>query len=426
MNGHALVVGGGIGGLLAAHALAHRVQRVTLLERDHYPADSDAQGPPARRGAPQSRCLHLLMAAGAAAIDELMPGWREQLTALGAISFDASADAVRCGASGWLPRTPSGITTYASSRALLERVMRCGLPAAVRVREGCRVVGLLGSRAAGVDGVRLVDENGHESVMSADLVVDASGSGSMLPAWLGALPGAGLAVEETAVPSGTRYVSRWFHLAAADAPDWCCLAVAPAVHRGWRGAMMLRAERDFWGVVLVSCRDESMPGDSADFDRFVADLGDGMLQRALVRATAVSPVHHYPSGSSRMKHYERVTDWPPRLMAIGDGVCALDPYFGLGMTAAARGAVLLRAALDPDRGPARSGLDFQRELAILNAGPWRLATGRDADGGLAGEVEAHRARLYAAAPMRDDIAHALLGVEHLLRPMESLMQLSLE
>src|SRR5262245_54931246 len=148
MNGHAVIVGGGIGGLLAAHSLAGRFERVTVLERERYLADAGSPAPPARRGVPQSRCLHLLMAAGAAAFDELMPGWREEALALGATPFDASADAALRLSAGWLPRTPSGITTYACSRALLETVLRRGLAgkANVRVRGGRKVVGLLGDR----------------------------------------------------------------------------------------------------------------------------------------------------------------------------------------------------------------------------------------------------------------------------------------
>jgi 2-polyprenyl-6-methoxyphenol hydroxylase-like FAD-dependent oxidoreductase len=115
LNGQVAIIGGGIGGLLAAHALANRFERVTILERDRYPHDESSVAPPARRGVPQSRCLHLLMAAGAAAFDELMPGWREEALALGAAPFDASADAPLKLSAGWLPRSPSGITTYACS-----------------------------------------------------------------------------------------------------------------------------------------------------------------------------------------------------------------------------------------------------------------------------------------------------------------------
>ena len=148
MTGHGLVIGGGIGGLLAARAIAARFERVTVLERYRYPPDSHSSAPPARRGVPQSRCLHLLMAAGAAAFDELIPGWRKELVALGAIPFDASADAAIHFPTGWLPRTASGITTYACSRALLENVLRRGFDGSsrVQVREDQKVLGLLGNR----------------------------------------------------------------------------------------------------------------------------------------------------------------------------------------------------------------------------------------------------------------------------------------
>src|SRR5258705_9590133 len=113
------------------------------------------------------------MAAGAAAFDKLMPGWRDEALALGATPFDASADAALRFSAGWLPRTPSGITTYACSRALLENVLRRGLAgkANVRVREGCKVVGLLGSpRGERVTGVRTAGRHAAgEATLLADL-----------------------------------------------------------------------------------------------------------------------------------------------------------------------------------------------------------------------------------------------------------------
>ncbi len=428
MSRHALVVGGGIGGLLAAHALAARFTRVTLLERDHYPSHSSGMGPPARRGAPQSRCLHLLMAAGAAAFDDLMPGWRAELVGLGGVPFDASADAALRVSSGWLPRTRSGIETFASSRALLEDVMRRCLSRkpGVDVREGQRVVGLLGDRAGErVTGVRVINDHDREAAILADLVVDASGRGSSLPAWLDGLAGRfGPFLEETVVESDRRYVSRWFHLPPAAAPDWQCLSITPAAASD-RGAIMLRAERDFWGVVLVGSVDQSMPYDDSAFLTFSARLGDDRLHEALLHATPMSPIHHYANASNRVRHYDRLAGWPMGLVAIGDAVCALDPYFGLGMTAAARGAVLLGKFLDRKPGSEQPTLEFQRELASLNTGPWRLATGRDLDGRTVERDETHIARLYAAAPSSSSIAHALLAVQHLLRPAETLMELSL-
>jgi 2-polyprenyl-6-methoxyphenol hydroxylase-like FAD-dependent oxidoreductase len=369
------------------------------------------------------------MAAGAAAFDELMPGWRDELVALGARPFDACADAVLRLSAGWLPRTPSGITTYACSRSLLENVLRHGLAgkSTVRVREGQKVAGLLSSALGDrVTGVHTVERYAAgEATLPADLVVDASGGGSTLPRWMSRLPTGGPSqVQRTVVESGMQYVSRWFHLEPEDAPDWHCLSIAPTAGTALRSAMMLRAEGDRWGVVLLAPAGEPLPSDDTAFLDFIAGPGHGELRDALAFARPVSPIHHYGPTSSRMMHYDRLTAWPAGLLAIGDSVCALDPYFGLGMTAAARGAVLLGTYLDHDGGGAMPGVEFQRELASMNAQTWRLVTGCDSEGRPLARDRPDLGRLYQAAPSSPEIAHALLAVQHLLRPAETLEEIA--
>ena len=429
LNRHGVIIGGGIGGLLAAHALAGRFERVTIVERERYPPDASSAAPTARRGVPQSRCLHLLMAAGAAAFDKLMPGWRDEALVLGATPFDASADAALRFSAGWLPRTPSGIIAYACSRALLENVLRRGLAgkSTVCVREGRKVVGLLcGPLGERVTGVRIAGRHAAgETTLLADLVVDASGAGSSLPRWIARLRNGGTSqVDQTVVESGKQYVSRWFHLEPADAPDWHCLAIAPAAGTAFCSAMMLRAENDRWGVVLLAPGGERLPSDDTAFLDFAAGLRVRELREVLGRAKAVSPIHRFGPTSNRMMHYDRLTAWPAGLVAIGDSVCMLDPYFGLGMTAAARGAVLLGAHLDRKGRGAVPGLEFQKELASLNAQSWRVATGRDPEGRVLAHNKAHLSRLYEAAPSSPEVAHALLAVQHLLRPTESLEEVA--
>jgi 2-polyprenyl-6-methoxyphenol hydroxylase-like FAD-dependent oxidoreductase len=429
IHDHAVVIGGGIGGLLAAHAVASRFERVTVLEAYHYPRESTSPVLAARRGVPQSRCIHLLMAGGAVAFDKLMPGWSEALVALGSGPFDACADAVLSSSAGRLLRAPSGITAYACSRALLESVLRRGLDGkpSVHVLEGQKVVGLLGNpRGENVIGVLTAERRGAgETPLLADLVVDAGGTGSALPRWIARLPnGVRSQVQKTVAESGMQYVSRWFRIDQEDAPDWRCLSISPTAGAGLRSAMMLRAERDLWGVVLLAPAGQPLPADDVAFLDFIAGLGDGEMRQALSRARPASPIHHYGATSNRMMHYERLQAWPTGLAAIGDSVCTLDPYFGLGMTAAARGAVLLATYLDRQHGGTISGLEFQRELVTLNAQPWHLATGRDPDGRLLVQDKAYLGRLFEKATSNPGVAHALLAVQHLLRPAETLREVA--
>jgi len=54
-KGHAVVIGGGIAGLLAARVLSDHFDQVTIIERDRFPKD-----PTPRPGVPQSRHLRAL------------------------------------------------------------------------------------------------------------------------------------------------------------------------------------------------------------------------------------------------------------------------------------------------------------------------------------------------------------------------------
>jgi 2-polyprenyl-6-methoxyphenol hydroxylase-like FAD-dependent oxidoreductase len=426
MKQHGVVIGGGIGGLLAAYVLAEWFKRVTILERDHYPHDKNSSAPSARQGVPQSRCLHLLTAAGAAAFDELISGWREEVVALGATPFDASKDAALHVSAGWLPRTPSGIVTYACSRALIEDVLRRGLVRKpnVRLREGQNVMGLLNSESEGVAGVFVADRHrGSRETLVADLVVDASGAGSKLPRWIAPMTGdPKIQLTKRAIESGMAFVSRWFYLEPSVAPDWHCLSAARTIDVPERAALMLRAENDHWGVVLLAAAGVPLPVDDAAFLEFAGGLCDGELRKALAYATLASPIYSHGPASNRMMHYDRLGAWPEGLVALGDSVCMLDPYFGLGMTTAAQGALLLRLQLRQADGTI-SASAFQRELALLNLVPWQMATGCDADGRpLSRDLPLLR-RLYAAAPSRPDVAHGLLAVQHMLRSPETLMEL---
>ena len=94
------------------------------------------------------------------------------------------------------------------------------------------------------------------------------------------------------------------------------------------------------------------------------------------------------------------------------------------MTVTARGAVLLRTAWTRHAARRYLASNSRRNWRSLNAPalaarhrlrPRRAARLR--------AMRRHLARLYEAAPSSPEIAHALLAVQHLLRPAESLMEI---
>ena len=84
---HAIVIGASMGGLLAARALSDFYAVVTVLERDAFP-QSDIP----RKGVPQGRHAHGLLARGRNVIENFFPGWTDAVVASGGARGDIAGD----------------------------------------------------------------------------------------------------------------------------------------------------------------------------------------------------------------------------------------------------------------------------------------------------------------------------------------------
>ena len=83
----AVVLGAGMAGLLTARVLSDRYQQVIIVERDSVVGVGDA-----RRGVPQGRHAHALLARGQRILEELFPGLQQELTDSGIYSCDLAGN----------------------------------------------------------------------------------------------------------------------------------------------------------------------------------------------------------------------------------------------------------------------------------------------------------------------------------------------
>ena len=183
LGGHAIVIGASMAGLLAARALSDLYTTVTVLERDAFPATDMP-----RKGVPQGRHTHGLLARGSAILEELFPGYNSEVIAQsGGLLGDIVNDVIWIGRNVALANGKSDLIGLLASRPVLEGHVRRRLLALPNVRaiEHCVVRGLVSDPARrSVTGVRARVETGPEATLSADLVVDATGRGSSSAAWL--------------------------------------------------------------------------------------------------------------------------------------------------------------------------------------------------------------------------------------------------
>ncbi|MGJ5762696.1 hypothetical protein [Streptomyces galbus] len=118
MPRRAVVIGAGLAGMLAAAALAGAADEVVVLDGDALP-----DGPDHRKGLPQGRHAHILMAGGLTAMEELVPGAgvRKRLLAAGAHELSLGRDMVALTPEGWFRRwRHEGPAVLACTRALLQ------------------------------------------------------------------------------------------------------------------------------------------------------------------------------------------------------------------------------------------------------------------------------------------------------------------
>lgn len=417
---HAVVLGGSVAGLLAAQALSRHYDRVTIVERDDVAHDDVA-----RKGVPQARHLHVLLAAGFDSLQRTLPGFRERALAKGAVEVDVGDFGTLYLSGVLIPSLVTGKTSLMISRPALENVIR-GLVLArpnISVRSGCVAQSLLGD-ARTVTGVSIGGVHEAQSEpLDADLVVDATGRGTRLPGWLQAL---GLPrPHEEVVRSKVGYASCTIarkpeHLAGKD--SWVMTPVPPLTR--WGAALALEGAR--YIVTFTTYLGDRVPESYAEMIDYARALPYPGLHELLRAAEPASEVVKMFDPESKRRHYERMRRFPAGLLVVGDAMCSFNPAYGQGMSVAALEAEALDHALQ--KGSAGlAGRFFAAASKIVDA-PWMLATGADFQwpavegrrGVATGLINAYVARVIQTAGRDPFVAERLLRVMHLLDAPQTL------
>lgn len=366
-EGHAVVLGASMAGLLAARVLADRYATVTVLDRETHP-----ETPMPRRGVPQGAHPHALLEAGRSTIEDLLPGFSDELVTAGGLVIDMSTD-FGFYTEGDVLSPPTSQPMCSASRPLYEAVVARLVAATegVSLRAPCQFLAYVTDTAAArVTGVRVRDEAGDAVELTADLVVDATGRSSKTPAWLAAHGFDAPRVEEVTVDVGYSSV-----ILERPPEDRRAIIVSPS-HPRLRAGGLLPVESDRWILNLAGMHGDHPPAELAELRAFAEQLPVPAFADLLDTQRVLSEeVAHYRYATSRRNRYDRLRQFPEGLVVIGDAIASFNPLYGQGMSVAAMEALELHhtlAEVDDD-----IGRQFFRRSAPLVETAWTLGVGAD-------------------------------------------------
>jgi hypothetical protein len=418
----AVVLGGSMAGLLAARVLADAYAEVVVVDRDTLSGVSDA-----RRGVPQGRHAHALLARGAQILEELFPGLIRELAAADMPQFDM-------GEMHWhlegqrLANYHTGLNAVSVARPNLENHVRArvfGIPN-VTFLEETDVTGLETTPDKSVvTGVRIQERTADaaERVLPADLVVNTLGRGERMSSWLTEL---GYATpEKDEVKIGLAYTTTEFLLPSRPLEnDLSIISLATPMTR--HGAFFGRVGGDRHQLTLTSMQCEPPSADIEGVLACVKSLPVPAIYEAIRQGEPCTEPVTIRFPNSVRHRYERLTRFPERLLVMGDGVCSFNPVYGQGMTVAALESLVLRQQLR--RGQPPQPRSFFHGIAKVIDAPWTVAGGGDlAWPGVEGRrtfksnmMNAHFGRVMFGMMFDGRITNSFMRVAGLVDPPRSL------
>lgn len=416
-----VVLGGSMAGLLAARVLADAYAEVVIVDRDRIVGVSTA-----RRGVPQGRHVHGLLARGQQVLDELFPGFTADAVKAGIPTGDLGE--LRWFFNGQrLRKGTTGLLCVSADRPVLEALVRARVAAlpAVRFVEETTILGLTATDdGERVTGVRLSGADGAEQTLEAALVVDATGRGSRTPAWLAELGYARPATEKIRIDLS--YTTRHFRLKDESVLEGDLSINPVSTPAQPRGAFFSRVGHGRCIVSLTGVLGDGAEAEPEAFLEWTRTLPVPDVYDVIHDAEPLDEPVTFKYPASVRHRYDLLERFPDRLLVLGDAMCSFNPVYGQGMTVAALEALTLRTHLE--RGVPEPLVFFKDTAGVIDV-PWQISAGSDLDfaaveGPRPPEMQmmnSYMALLQSAATRDGAVTRAFMRVAGLVDPPTALM-----
>jgi 2-polyprenyl-6-methoxyphenol hydroxylase-like FAD-dependent oxidoreductase len=339
----AIVIGGGMAGLMTARVLSDHYEEVSIVEKDDFPS-----GPDLRPGTPQSFHPHRFTARGKSITERFFPEYEHDLAVLGSPSSLNKKVYFKNQHGSLEMKYDRDDTKF--SRAALEWVIRQRVKAIPNVGFLPRhdVIRLLTSPdRSTITGVMARDrDQSKEEALTADLVIDTSGRSSKLSGWLTDLgfevPKADLL--RVSLGYSTRRYKVPAHLSHLI-DEWDVINLQGQPARGTYTGVFSFIENGIAEVLLYRPGGNYPPTDADEFELALEQLPSPIIADITRNLEPISSPRGFRVPELYCHRYEQMPHWPAGLLVLGDAYCIYDPIFGQGMTVAAMATEILETCL---------------------------------------------------------------------------------
>ncbi|MCL4264353.1 MAG: FAD-binding monooxygenase [Anaerolineae bacterium] len=424
----AIVIGGSMAGLLTARVLSDYFERVTIVERD--PVQDQ---PEARKGQPQTRHLHGLLANGLQIFSYYFPDLPAALAELDIFMGDMGETMRWYTHGGYRMNFHSGLDGVTLSRPQLEFMIRQRVLARpnVTLRDNCAIKQLLTTPdKEQVIGV-MVEQRGtvtEQVRLMADFTVDCSGRGSRTPQWLKELGYDAPPESEVKVDVG--YATRLYKRDPDDPRGRQWVLVTPDVVNDncFGGAFAIENGR--WIVTMGGWGGNHCPTDEAGFLEFARNLPAPDVYNIISQSEPISEIMTHKFPSSLRRHYEKLSHFPAGYLVLGDTIASFNPTYGQGMTSAAMQVRVLDQILAASPSLNKVAPAFFKKAAKVVDIPWQMVVGEDFRFATTSGVKPpgtdlinrYTAKVNRASHDDEVVGAAFLQVMNLLAPPPSLFK----
>jgi flavin-dependent dehydrogenase len=357
-NKTAIILGGGISGLLVSKVLSKKYEKVIIIEKDEL-----EDRPEVRQGQSHAGQFHVLLLRGLNTMERYFQGITEELKDGGAVDLDLGDGAYWYSYGGVKQNIITGINTLLSSRKLIDYTVRKRVEKIpnVQIVDKTRYIDLIEKNGT-IIGVKVKAIDTEEYEIESDLVIDATGRGTLTPKWLENNHYPKPEEEKTIV--NITYKTAIYNRPVGGIQQGKMMMYSPKSPEKI-GVVIQPIENNKNLVCVAGWHKEDPPTDE-DLMEFLKQLPDQRFYNVLAACQKESDFVTYKFPFCLRKYFEKLSKFPKGFLPIGDVFCNLNPAHGQGITSACLQVEILEELIEKHDPANMSKIYFKKVSKVLD------------------------------------------------------------